>query len=64
VFTSIELPPYTRLAERFRDLILGAPIAPGQPPTPTFADALAVQRVIDAIRASGQAHGARIDVPA
>jgi predicted dehydrogenase len=59
VFTGIELPPYTRLAERFRDLITGAPVPDDAPPTPTFADALAVQHVVDAMRRSG-AEGGRL----
>jgi predicted dehydrogenase len=62
VFTGIELPPYTRLAERFRDLIVGTPIAPEAPPTPTFTDALAVQRIVDAIRTSGAEGGRLVEI--
>jgi predicted dehydrogenase len=62
VFTPIELPPYTRLAERFRDLILGRPVADDAPPTPTFHDALAVQRIVDAIRESGRTGGRLIEL--
>ncbi len=62
VFTRIELPSYTRLAERFRDLIDGVPIPLDAPPTPTFADALAVQRIVDAIRVSGTHGGERVDL--
>jgi predicted dehydrogenase len=56
-FTSIELPPYTRLAERFRDEVLGRAIPATEPPTPTFADAVRGQQVLDAIRASARADG-------
>ncbi len=62
VFTWLELPAYTRLAARFRDLIEGRAIDPAAPATPTFADALRTQRVADAIRASSTQSGAWIDV--
>ena len=62
VFTWLELPAYTRLAERLRDLIEGRPIDPAAPATPTFADALQSQRVVDAIRASSTRSGAWIDL--
>src|SRR5438270_4401828 len=45
------LPPYTRLAETFRDLILGRPI-PAEPRPATFADGVAQMAVLDAIRTS------------
>ena len=61
-FTGIELPPYTRLAERFRDLILGLPVVEGAPPSPTFAEALAVQRVIDGARRSASDGGRLIEL--
>ena len=61
-FTGIELPPYTRLAERFRDLILGLPVAEDAPPSPTFTEALAVQRVIDAARRSASDGGRLIEL--
>lgn len=61
-FTSLELPPYTRLAERFRDLILGVPVAAGAPPSPTFTEALAVQRVIDAARRSASEGGRLVEL--
>jgi predicted dehydrogenase len=61
-FTTIELPPYTRLAERWRDLVLGHPIDPAAPPSPTFRDGVASQRVLDAIRASSAADGAWVTV--
>ena len=64
VFTWLELPAYTRLAERFRDVIEGRTFDPAAPATPTFADALRNQRVSDAIRASSAQHGAWIDVAA
>ncbi len=54
-FTFMELPPFVRLAERFREAIeRGDPSwsPEGAPASPTFADALATQRVIDAMRAS------------
>ncbi|HEX4019192.1 MAG TPA: Gfo/Idh/MocA family oxidoreductase [Frankiaceae bacterium] len=62
VFTWLELPAYTRLAARLRDLIEERPIDPAAPATPTFADALASQRVVDAIRASSTQSGAWIDL--
>jgi len=63
VFTWLELPAYTRLAERFRDLIEGRTIDPAAPATPTFAEALRNQRVSDAIRVSSTQNGAWIDLP-
>jgi predicted dehydrogenase len=64
-FTSIELPPYTRLAQRFRALIDGEQVDERHgPPSPTFDDALRGQLVLDAIHRSSRAHGAWIDVPA
>jgi predicted dehydrogenase len=62
VFTWLELPGYTRLAERLRDVIEGRPIDPAGPATPTFADALQTQRVADAIRASSTQSGAWLDL--
>jgi predicted dehydrogenase len=65
-FTFMELPPFTRLAERFRDAIIaGDPnFVPhlGAPATPTFHDALMVQRAIDAARRSSEHGGAWVDV--
>jgi predicted dehydrogenase len=61
-FTTIELPPYTRLAERFRDEVLGREIGPDAPPTPTFADAVRGQQVLDAIRTSARAQGRWLDI--
>ena len=47
--TGIDIGPYTRLAETFRDLILGR--APAEDPAPaTFVDGVAVMEVLDAIR--------------
>jgi predicted dehydrogenase len=63
-FSAIELPPYTRLAERFRDEVLGRPVAPGSPPTPTFEDAWRGQLVLDAVRASSREGGRWIDIAA
>ncbi len=61
-FTGFELPLFIRLSERLRDEITGADIAEDQPPTPTFADGLAAQRVIDGIRLSSQEPGAWFDL--
>jgi predicted dehydrogenase len=63
IFTPMELPPYTRLAERFRDLVLGRPIDAGAPATPTFDDAVRVQQVIDAVRASAAQRGGLVSLP-
>jgi predicted dehydrogenase len=57
-FTHLELGPYTRLCERFGDAIGGDTSGDAA----TFADGLANQRVLDAIRASARAGGARVDV--
>ncbi len=46
-----DLGPYTRLYERFRDVIGGAPF-PTDPTPATFADAVADMEVMDAIRHS------------
>ena len=46
-----DLGPYTKLAECWRDRILGKDIA-SDPAPATFADGLATQRVLDAIRRS------------
>lgn len=49
--TGIDMGPYTRLFETFRDLIDGKPI--GDRPAPaTFADGVEAMRVMDAIRRS------------
>ena len=61
-FTQLELPPYTRLAERFRDLILGRKIRAGSPETPTFRDGFYLQTVLDAMRASSARAGAWVDI--
>jgi predicted dehydrogenase len=61
-FTQLELPPYTRLAERFRDLVLGRTVPAGSPETPTFADGLYLQTVLDAMRASSAQAGAWVDI--
>ena len=47
----LDLPPYTRLAETFRDLIGGEPV-PAEPRPATFADGVAQMAVLDAIRQS------------
>ena len=54
-------PPYTRLAEIFRDRILGAP-SPAAPAPATFHDGVAGMAALDAIRASAAANGAWVDV--
>jgi predicted dehydrogenase len=51
----LDLPPYTRLCETFRDLIEGKPIPP-QPKPATFADGVAQMEVLDAIRTSASTH--------
>ena len=51
----LDLPPYTRLAETFRDLILGRPI-PADPRPATFVDGVAQMEVLDAIRRSAATH--------
>jgi predicted dehydrogenase len=61
-FTQLELPPYTRLAARFRALMDGESPPPGAPPTPTFRDGLRNHLVIDAMRASSRDGGSWIDV--
>jgi predicted dehydrogenase len=53
--TGIDLAPYTRLAETFRDRILGRPV-PDDPPPATFADGVAGMQVLDAIRRSAAEH--------
>jgi len=58
----IEMGPYTRLAERFRDLIVSGPIAMGDPAPATFVDGVANMEVLDAIRRSHAAGGAWTDV--
>jgi predicted dehydrogenase len=55
----IDLAPYTRLAETFRDLISGSPIPPDPRPA-TFADGVANMVVLDAIRRSAAAGGERV----
>jgi predicted dehydrogenase len=47
----LDLGPYTCLAARFRDLILGRPVA-DDPRAATFADGVAAMEVLDAIRRS------------
>ena len=64
-FTFMELPPFVRLAERFREAIEhGDPSwsPAGAPATPTFADALVTQRIIDAMRRSSRANAAWVDI--
>jgi len=51
-FARRELPAFVRMAERFADLIQGAP--PGETRPASFEDGLAVQAVMDAARASSR----------
>jgi predicted dehydrogenase len=60
-YTHLELGPYTRLGGCFLAGVCGRPM-PGAVPVPTFADGLADMRVLDAIRASAAAGGARVNV--
>ena len=53
----IDLAPYTRLYARLIDLVAGNDV-PDDPPAATFADGVAGQAVLDAIRASSAAGGA------
>jgi predicted dehydrogenase len=52
-FAAVELPAFVRQAERFADLIDGAPIADPRPAT--FADGAACQRIMDAARTASVA---------
>ena len=49
--TGIDLAPFTRMAEAFRDRILGESV-PADPPVATFADGVANMAVLDAVRKS------------
>lgn len=51
----IDLPPYTRLFEIFRDRIQGRPV-PSDPAAATFSDGVAGQAILDAIRRSSREH--------
>jgi predicted dehydrogenase len=57
-FTHLELGPYTRLCEVLRAGVEGGPL-PDTVPPPAFADGLACMRVLDAVRDSAAAGGAR-----
>jgi predicted dehydrogenase len=52
--TGIDLGPYTRLAELFRDLIAGREVGACDPAPATFADGVASMAVLDAIRRSAR----------
>ena len=52
--TGIDLGPYTRLAEVFRDRIMGAGTSMSDPAPATFADGVASMVVLDAIRQSAR----------
>jgi predicted dehydrogenase len=54
--TGIDMGPYTRLFETFRDLILGRPVADDPRPA-TFADGVAGMEVLDAVRRSAATGG-------
>ena len=60
-YTHLELGPYTRLCEVFRAGVEGRPHGAAVP-VPTFADAVFDMQVLDAIRASAAAGGARVGV--
>jgi predicted dehydrogenase len=60
-YTHLEIGPYTRLAEQFLEGVAGRPFS-SPVAVPTFADGLADMRVLDAIRASAAADGARVNV--
>ncbi|MBK5288755.1 MAG: Gfo/Idh/MocA family oxidoreductase [Acidimicrobiia bacterium] len=60
-YTHLELGPYTRLCEVLRCGVEGSPL-PTAVPIPTFADGLAEMQVLDAIRASAAADGARVNI--
>ncbi len=60
-FTHLELGPYTRLCESLLNGVEGRPMAAAVP-VPTFSDGLAGMRVLDAIRASAAADGARVNI--
>ncbi len=51
--SGMDLAPYTRLYEVMRDRILGVEVA-GDPVAGTFADGVANQAVVDAIRSSSE----------
>jgi predicted dehydrogenase len=64
-FTFMELPPFIRLATRFREAIERNDPSwspPGAPATPTFADALVTQRIIDAMRRSSAENAGWVEV--
>ena len=56
-----ELAPYVRLCEVLRAGVEGRPL-PGAVAVPTFHDGVAAMKVMDAIRASASAGGARIEL--
>jgi predicted dehydrogenase len=60
-YTHLEVGPYTRLAQVLRAGVEGRPVTAAVP-VPTFADGLAGMQVLDAIRASAAADGARVNV--
>jgi predicted dehydrogenase len=62
-FTHLELGPYTRLCEVLRAGVEGR-VPDAAVPIPTFADGVACMRVLDAVRASASAGGARVVVGA
>jgi predicted dehydrogenase len=61
-FTHMELGPYTRLAEAFRDAIQGEPWADDGPIPATFFDGEAEMDVMDAVRQSARSGGASVTV--
>lgn len=59
--THFELDPYVRLCEVLRAGVEGRPL-PDAVAVPTFHDGIAAMKVMDAIRASAQADGARVEL--
>jgi predicted dehydrogenase len=62
-FTHLELGPATIQAGIFRDLVLGRSPAYDAVPAATFTDGLATVEVMEAMRRSAAADGARVQVP-
>jgi predicted dehydrogenase len=51
--TGMDFGPWVRMAETFRDLVIGRPV-PAVPPPATFDDGVALMAVMDAIRESAR----------
>lgn len=63
VTVGIELLPFVGLTRHFRDLITGRPV-PDEPRGATFADGVAVMRIVDAAFASAAAGGEPVEIGA